>query len=129
MLKNYFKVAFRSLFKRKVYSIINISGLAVGLACCIMIALFIADEMSYDKFHSKSDNIYRVTRDFWGKNGKANLHLGHVAPPIGPLLKQNFPDIKETARLFPTSDLFVLNEQSFQEQNGYYVEPSTTGTK
>ncbi len=124
MFKNYFKVAFRNLFKRKVYSFINITGLAVGLTCCILIALFIADETSYDKFHSKSDRIYRVTRDFWGNNKLSLLHLGHVAPPIGPLLKQQFPDIQEVVRFFNSNDLFTIKDQSFKEQNGYFAEPS-----
>ncbi|HAS44539.1 MAG TPA: macrolide export ATP-binding/permease MacB [Microscillaceae bacterium] len=124
MFKNYFKVAFRNLFKRKIYSIINIAGLAIGLTCCILIALFIADETSYDKFHSKSDRIYRVTRDFWGDKDLSTLHLGHVAPPFGPLLKQHFPDIQEVVRFYPTSDLFMIKDRSFQEENGYYVEPS-----
>lgn len=125
MFKNYIKVAFRNLFKRKVYSIINIAGLAVGLTCCILIALFIVDETSYDKFHKKSDRIYRITRDFWGTNGNLNLHLGHVAPPIGPLLKQHFPDIQEVTRMFETSSLLKVKEQSFLERNGFYAEQST----
>ena len=125
MLKNYIKVAFRNLLKRRVYSFINIFGLAVGLTCCILIALFITDETSYDKFHKKSDRIYRVTRDFLGQDGNVNLHLGHVAPPVGPLLAQHFPDIQQVVRLRSTNSLFKINEQSFQERNGFYAEQNT----
>ena len=63
MLQNYLKVAFRTLRKHKGYTFINIVGLAVGLACCLMIALFVRDELSYDRFHDDADRIYRVTID------------------------------------------------------------------
>lgn len=124
MLKNFFSIAIRNLLKRKVYSFINIVGLAVGLSCCILITLFILDELSYDKFHSKSDRIYRVTRDFWSRDGVADLHLSRVAPPVAPLLKQHFPQIEEAVRLYSTynSAVFLLNHRSFQEKNGFYAE-------
>ena len=63
MFKNYLKIALRNIGKNKTYSIINISELAIGMACCILILLYVADELSYDRFHKKADNIYRVTTD------------------------------------------------------------------
>ena len=60
MLQNFFKIAFRNLLKRKVYTLINIIGLATGMAVCLLIVLFIQDELSFDKFHKNGDNIYRV---------------------------------------------------------------------
>ena len=60
MFKNYFKIAFRNLIRFKAYSLINIFGLAIGIAACILILLFVRDELSYDKFNEKADRIYRV---------------------------------------------------------------------
>lgn len=123
MLKNYFNIAIRSLFKRKVYSIINIVGLAVGLSCCVLISLFILDELSYDKFHSKSDRIYRVSREYLNAEGIVDIHVGRIAPPIAPLLKEHFPQIEETVRLFSTyGSLFLVDDRSFQEDNAFYAE-------
>ena len=61
MLKNYFKIGARNLRRHKGYTFINITGLAVGMACCLLIVLFVQDELSYDRFHEKADRIYRVT--------------------------------------------------------------------
>ncbi len=60
MLKNYLKIAFRNLFKHKGYSFINITGLAIGIACCVVVFLYVTDELSFDKYHSDLDRIYRV---------------------------------------------------------------------
>jgi putative ABC transport system permease protein len=75
MLKNWFKVAYRNLIRNKVFSIINISGLAFGMAACILISLYILDELSYDRYHEHADRIYRVSREFLNDDGVTNLHL------------------------------------------------------
>lgn len=95
MLKNYLKTAFRNLSRNKIYSFINIVGLAIGVAVFIIITLFIQSELQYDKFNKKIDNIYRLDRDDWGILGTA----------YGPEVKQNFPEVKEFAR-------FCLNSHS-----------------
>lgn len=64
MFKNYFKIAFRNLWKNKSFSAINIFGLAIGLAVCLLITLFVIDELSYDKYNVNADRIYRVSADF-----------------------------------------------------------------
>lgn len=75
MFKNYLKIAFRNLLRHKIYSLINISGLAIGMACCILILLFVRDELSYDRFHENSDRIYRLTRTTkMGDNTFAVVH-------------------------------------------------------
>jgi len=63
MIKNYLKIALRNLRKHKGYTFINITGLAVGLACCLLIVLFVRDELSYDRYHDNADRIYRITLD------------------------------------------------------------------
>src|SRR5687768_9106236 len=98
MIKNYLNVALRSLVRNKLTSFINIAGLALAMACFLLIVLFIKDEWSYDRYHSKANRIYRVTRNFLSPDGTVNLHLGHLAPPFGPLLKHDFPEFEEVAR-------------------------------
>ncbi|GHA54044.1 ABC transporter permease [Pontibacter akesuensis] len=126
MLQNYFKVALRHLTRNKVYSAINIGGLAVGIAACILIFLFVKDELSYDRYHAKADRVYRVTRDFVSGNGSVSLHLARVAPPVGPLLQQDFPQIEAVARMVTFGILFEDKEtqRTYSEDNVYFAEPA-----
>ena len=73
MFKNYLKIAWRNIRKNKTFSIINITGLAIGLSCFLLIALYVMDELSYDKFYPNADRIYRINSDI--KFGGANLHM------------------------------------------------------
>src|SRR5688572_33241254 len=98
MIRNYFKVALRSIFRNKLTAFINISGLALAMACAMLIYLFIVDEVSYEKYHSKAERMYRITRSFHSPEGETSLHLANVAPPIGPLLKNDFGEIETLAR-------------------------------
>src|ERR1051325_11726063 len=98
MLKNYFKIAWRNLAKYKFISFINLFGLTVRLTCCLLIIAYIFNELSYDTFNDKARRIYRVTRSFNTPDGVEVLHLGAVAPPAGPLLKNDFPDIEKMTR-------------------------------
>ena len=95
MLSNYFKIAWRNIISNPLFSAINVIGLAIGLACCIMITMFVRYEISYDKHWDNADRIYRVTRDFLGNN----LQLAAVAPPIAPLMKQDFAEVEDATRL------------------------------
>ena len=83
MIKNYLKVAWRNLVKNKVFSFINIFGLAIGLACCILMFLFIQHELSYDKFNVHAANIYRITSESESTGGKTNLAV--TPAPWAPL--------------------------------------------
>ena len=80
MFKNYLKIAVRNLLKYKTYSIINVSGLAIGIACCLLILLYIQDELSYDRFHDNADQIYRVASEESSDN-----KIRHSANTYGPL--------------------------------------------
>lgn len=110
MLRNYIKVAVRALLRNKLTSVINISGLALAMACSLLIYIFIQDELSYDQYHSNVENIYRVTRSFHSAEGEVNLHLPSVAPPIGPLLKNDFGEIRDMARVINFSSVLSLEE-------------------
>jgi putative ABC transport system permease protein len=120
MLRNYLKIAFRNIKKHLGYSLINVAGLAIGMACCILILLFVFDELSYDKFHENHDRIYRVTRKWFNADGVVNLHLGHVAPPVAPLLKNDFPEIIHAVRLIGAGGLLVGSEAAFYEEPRFF---------
>jgi putative ABC transport system permease protein len=126
MIQNYLKIALRNFARNKIYAAINIGGLAVGIAACILIFLFIKDELSYDRFHSKADRIYRVTRDFVSDDGSVSLHLARVAPPVGPLLEQDFPEIEAVCRMLSTTLLLEdeANQRTFREERFFFAEPT-----
>ena len=114
MLSNYLKIALRNITGNPLFSAINIIGLSIGLACCIIITIFVNYELSYDKHWTDADRIYRVTRDFFGND----LRLSWVAPPIGPLLVEDFPEIEDMTRILQTvnislarDDLSILEEK------------------
>ncbi len=97
MLINYFKIAFRNLTRHKAYSAINIFGLALGLAAFWMIGLFIADELSYDRYNTNANRIYRVVQHArWADN---DLHMAPTSAPFASALTAEFPEIQETTRI------------------------------
>jgi putative ABC transport system permease protein len=101
MFKNYLKIAWRNLLKNKTFSLINIIGLASGLACFILIALYVADELSYDKYNDKADRIYRINSDIvFGGN---KLHLAVASDPMGAALKNDYPQVEEFVRFYASS--------------------------
>jgi len=104
MLQNYLKIALRSLWRSKIHTLINILGLGLGVACCILIVLYVRDEWTYDQFHSKADRIYRVyAREDWGENQK---FFATITPlPMGPALKDNFPEVDKHVRINPVGSV------------------------
>lgn len=97
MLKNYFKIAYRNLWRNKVFSAINIFGLAIGIATCLVIMLFVAHELSYDRFHEKADRIVRVV--FRGSVQGEQMNEAHVMPPVAQALLADYPEVQEATRL------------------------------
>ena len=98
MLRNYLKVALRNLKRRPGYTAINIIGLAVGLACCLLLFLFVRSELSYDDFHAKSDRVYRVLNEKQ-REGKTE-HLAVTPPPLAPTLERELPAVQEAVRFY-----------------------------
>ncbi|MCP1384127.1 ABC transporter permease [Runella salmonicolor] len=115
MLTNYFKIAWRNLLKNKIFSFINVAGLAIGLCCFIMIALYVTDELSYDRFHEKADRIYRVHADI--RFGGTDLKLAVSSDPMGATLKKDYPQVEQFVRLY-TSD----GSKSIKKGKEYIVE-------
>ncbi|GAB2586810.1 ABC transporter permease [Spirosoma areae] len=122
MLRNYLLIAFRNLRKYKAFSFINITGVAVGLGCFLLIALYVKDELSYDRYNANADRIYRVTRTFLSSEGTPSLRLAQAAPPFGPLLKQDFPEAQEVVRTIDNGGLLRYGEHSFNEEDMYFAE-------
>ncbi len=98
MLKNYFKVAFRNLWKNKGYSAINILGLAAGLATCLLITLYVTDELSYDRYNEKADRIYRINSDL--RFGGAEMRMTQTSDMMGQLMKKDYPQVEEYTRFY-----------------------------
>lgn len=128
MIENYIKVALRSIFRNKLTAFINISGLALAMAGAVLIYLFVVDELSYDRYHTHADRIYRVTRIFYDNERNPRLHLSSVAPPIGPLLKNDFGEIELMARTLQYNTVVSLEEngeiKSFRENDLFLAEPN-----
>ncbi|MEO1053383.1 MAG: ABC transporter permease [Bacteroidota bacterium] len=124
MIRNYMKIAFRSMVAQKAYAFINIFGLAIGMAATILISLYVHNELSYDRYHDKADRVYRLSRQWFNDNGESNLHLGHVAPPFGPLLQSDFEGIIQHAVRFVSGNgpLMVHEDKKFQEEGFFFAE-------
>ena len=99
MIKNYFKTALRNLSRNKVYSLINIAGLSIGLACAMLIILYVKDEVSYDRFHSNVGNIHRIVTQALDKNGGKGRKDPNTGYLQGPRFTQNIPEIKSFVRV------------------------------
>jgi putative ABC transport system permease protein len=123
MLKNYLLLVFKNLGKQKVFSLINVLGLTVGITCCLMIFLFIKHELSYDDFHKKGKDIYRVVRvaDMNGNGDKEDI--AWVSGPYAAALRNDYPDaIQKAVRVMPDNDLFSYNNVSFNEKKVYITD-------
>ena len=121
MFSNYLKIAWRNIIGNPLFSAINIIGLAIGLACCIIITLFVRYELSYDKHWENADRTYRVTRDFFGNN----LKLAAVAPPIAPLIKQDFAEVEDITRILSAGGVSLTRgDIRLRENNLVIADPN-----
>jgi putative ABC transport system permease protein len=128
MLRNHLKIALRNLIRHKQTTLINVLGLSVGMAACIVILLFVQFELSYDRFHENADRIYRISREWHNENGETNLHLGHLAPPFAPMLANDFPEaIEQTVRMVHDDRIVLAYEERdivMEEARFFFAEPS-----
>jgi len=115
MLLNYFKVAFRSLWRRKTFSLINILGLAVGIAACFLIFLYVKFQTSFDAFHSKADRIYRIVDDVITPT--ETIHSGLSQSPIAINVKRDYPEVEDAVRISPESFLIRIGDAKYQEEH------------
>jgi putative ABC transport system permease protein len=105
MIKNYFKIAWRNLWKNKGFSTINIFGLAVGIACCLLITLYVTDEISYDRFHEKGERIYRLNLDI--KFGGSEQSVAQTSDRLGPVLKKDYPQVEDYVRFYDRGPFLI----------------------
>ena len=123
MFKNYLKIALRNIRKHKGYSFINIAGLAIGMAVCILILMFVRGELSYDTHHEHKDRIYRIERQWFAADGSVRSELCSVAPSFVPLLEEEFPEMEHVVRMFGSGDtLITFGENNFVEERLYFAE-------
>lgn len=122
MLKNYLMVAVRNLRRHKGFSFINITGLAVGLAGSLLIAVFVRHELSFDRFHEKSDRIYRVGVQIG--RGEGAFRGAFSAPPLADALKSEFPEVEQTARMspWPRNYLIRFGDRQFLEKGLIFAD-------
>lgn len=122
VLRNYFRIAWRNLSKNKVFSFVNVFGLATALVCCILISVFVYDEISYDKYPAKAQQIYRVGIHVLG-NGSVDDYP-HVDVAVGKGMKDAFPEIASYARLLSKGNVFVqYGTKKFKEDRVAFVDP------
>lgn len=129
MIKNYFIIAYRNLLRHKGYTFINVSGLAVGLACCLLIALFVKDELSYDRYNENYNEIYRVIHSY-----RPNVDITKTPAlpseyqvwgnaPVGPDLAADFPEVLKVTQFSGRGEfLFQNGEKRFKEKNVFFVD-------
>jgi len=121
MFRNYIKIAWRSLLRNKSFSTINILGLSIGMAVCFIILLFVQDELSYDRFNTKADNIYRIVFKANINGGKINE--SNVMPPVAQALLNDYPEVKEVTRLHALGNPRVLiNGKRFTDASMVFAD-------
>lgn len=123
MFKNYLKIALRNLKNQKIYSIINISGLSLGMSCCILIFLFIQNELSYDRYHANSDRIYRITQET--KRHDKILYSAITPNPLAPELLAEFPEIIHAVRINSIYEKVLIGSENkfFKEDRFFLADP------
>ena len=121
MLKNYFLVAFRNIIKQKFYAFINILGLTIGITATLFVILYVSDELSYDRFHTNIDNMYRV--GLHGRLGGQDVRVTSTPPPLVAALKNDVPGIQDAVRLWERGDVIISYEDLvFTEDNIFYTD-------
>ena len=123
MYKSYFKTILRNLLKNKVFSFVNIAGLAIGVACFILIALFVTDELGYDSYNKNADRIFRINSHY--KIGGNRFNLANSPVPLAATLQSEYPEVEKTVRLFQGENIYVKkNDEYIKEENFLYADPS-----
>src|SRR3954470_2658528 len=117
MIKNYFKIAYRNLVKNKIYSDVNILGLAIGITACFFIFQYVYFESSYDTFHKNAKNIYRIPISYSGSF--ANLPtIACNHPGVGPAMKADFPEVVDYTRVVPSTIFMSATAITYNDPQG-----------
>jgi len=122
MLHNYIRTAFRNLFRHKGYSLINIAGLAAGVACCLFILLYVEQELSYDSYHKDADRIYRIANEQKTSNGFR--YYSAILPVLGSAVREKLPQVESLARLTTSEEQTVkYGQKSYYEDRLAFTDP------
>lgn len=122
MLKNYLKIALRNMLKNRAFSFINVSGLAIGMACCVLILLFVQDEMTYDAYHEEADQIYRLYA--LNKSGGEERYLAPIGAPVAEVFDETLPEVKKAVRINRGSRVLVeYRDKRFFEERFFFGDP------
>ena len=124
MFRNYITVALRHMSRRKGYAFINTMSLALGIACCLLILLYIRDELSYDRFHDKADRIYRVISE--ERQGGATVRTAEVMTPTVKQMREDFPEVEDMVRFNPPVNAWMVKygDRGFYERSFYLADAS-----
>lgn len=123
MLKNYLKTAFRNLKKYKIFTLINISGLTLGIAAVLLITMYVFNESSFESTHKNSERIYRVNANFG--SGDQPMKMAGVMPALGPAVKSNVPEVENYTRYIPAGDVKIkYDSKEYNESKFFYADPS-----
>ena len=121
MFQNYLKIAIRNALKHKTFSVINMAGLALGLTVSLLIFLYVVNELTYDEHIENVDNKYRVGTDVSFQ--QQEMKVDQVAAPLGAILREKYPEVKSTVRMYSTSAIVSNADKVFKEEKLYYAEP------
>ena len=122
MLKNYFRTAWRQLIKHKAYSITNLAGLSIGLACVMLIMLYVSDELSFDRFQEKGARIYRVVHEALGPEGKEEKG-GNTGGPQAQAFQQGIPEVESACRIRGNWESLVKKGNDVLSERILYADP------
>jgi putative ABC transport system permease protein len=123
MFKNYLKIALRNIKRHKGYSFINVTGLAIGMAMCILILLYVQNELGYDSFHEFKDRIYRIERLYLQPDGSVGGGFSTLAPSFVPFLEADFPEVEHAVRMYqPSQVMIAVDRRSFIEHLVFFAE-------
>lgn len=123
MWRNYIKIAGRTLLKRKAFSLINIVGLALGMAACLLILQYVKIELSYEDYHTQAEDIYRIQLDRYN-NGQLSTSWAAGCAAVGPQLSENFPEVIDFARLRGESAIVSHQDKQFRENRMFFANPA-----
>ena len=128
MFSNYLKMAFRSFSRQRAFAVLNVIGLAIGLTASLLIYQYVKYERSFDRFHQRSEDIYRIQYNGY-QNGQLNFESAVAVPAVGPALKNNFPQVEHFTRFLPAGGIYSYQEPSgalktYREQKAFFADTS-----
>lgn len=124
MFRNYFKTAWRNLRRNKSATVINITGLMIGMTCCLLIGLYIHHELSYDKFQEKRNRIARVIMGYHFTSGESEEKGNFTSTKVLPAFQRTFPEVESGARMVMATRIIAIDDKQFEETRVLFADSS-----